>query len=436
MSIKQGQTLTKDDLNAFFYVGGSLSDPFLANYTLFDSTSGIDQIIGLPERTPIKYSTGSYYAPWSVPSDEPIGLHKIQWKYKENATSELKIETEEFEILSSCSGTEVQYPPQIMYLITQLRVKLRDIDPDRDYHFSPPSNEQAIGGFTQTRGYRWPDFQLFSHLMQAANYINLVPPDTGFSLMNYPAVWQPLLLLQAMSYALWDLAILWVNEEFSYSLNGISLDINRSDKYQSMASSLQDQVNQQTELAKKRIHITKGLSQSKYTFARSAALGPWCIFKNAKVFDLEKNELITIKESFNRQIKKSYSMDLFNNKLIENEVVKVWTNGIQELYKLTTKNGKECISTKTHIYFNNKNEEVQLQNLVKGEMIWVLDENNLELYLEEFEKMEYFGEDETYDMEMKEPFRNYIADNIVVHNTGGANIKRWVMGTSTIRVGS
>ena len=133
MAIKQGQTLTKDDLNAFFYVGGSLSDPFWATYTLYDSTTGSDQIIGLPDRTPIKYSTGSYYAPWSVPDDEPIGRHKITWKYKENSTSEIKIETEEFEILSSCAGVAIQYPPSIMFLITQLRVKLRDIDPDRDY---------------------------------------------------------------------------------------------------------------------------------------------------------------------------------------------------------------------------------------------------------------------------------------------------------------
>ena len=111
--------------------------------------------------------------------------------------------------------------------------------------------------------------------MQACNYINLIPPDTDFSLENYPAVWQPILLQQAMVYALWDLAILWINEEFSYSLNGISLDISRSDKYQGAASTLQDNVNTSLENAKRRIHIIKGLAQSRYTFSRGAALGPW-----------------------------------------------------------------------------------------------------------------------------------------------------------------
>jgi intein/homing endonuclease len=141
--------------------------------------------------------------------------------------------------------------------------------------FAAPSSEQTIQGFTRVRGYRWPDESLYSHLMQAVNFINLYPPDTGFTLENVPAVWQPLVLQQAMVYALWDLSILWINEEFSYSLNGISLDIQRSDKYQGAASSLQDTVSQQLEIAKKRIHIIKGLGQSRHLFSRGAALGPW-----------------------------------------------------------------------------------------------------------------------------------------------------------------
>jgi hypothetical protein len=141
--------------------------------------------------------------------------------------------------------------------------------------FSAPSSEQTIAGFTRTRGYRWPDESLYSHLMQAVNFVNLMPPDTAFMLESVPAMWQPIVLNQAMVYALWDLSILWINEEFSYSLNGISLDISRSDKYQSAASSIQDTVTQQLELAKKRIHIIKGLGQNRYIFSRGAALGPW-----------------------------------------------------------------------------------------------------------------------------------------------------------------
>jgi len=145
--------------------------------------------------------------------------------------------------------------------------------------FSPPDSEQTIMGFTRTRGYRWPDETLYFHLVQATNYINLIPPDTDLTLTNIPAPWQPLVLLQAMIYALWDLAVLWMNEEFVYSLNGISLDITRSDKYSGAAQALQGQMETQLEGAKRRIHIIRGLAQSKYTFSYGAALGPWVASK-------------------------------------------------------------------------------------------------------------------------------------------------------------
>lgn len=132
-ALKQGQTLTKNDLNVYFYVNGNLSDPYWVTYTLYDSTSGTDEVIGLPDRTPLKFSTGSYFAPWTIPEDEPLGIHKIRWKYRESATTETKEDVEEFQIIPLCSGIDIIYPPEIMYLIGHLRNKLRDSNPDRDY---------------------------------------------------------------------------------------------------------------------------------------------------------------------------------------------------------------------------------------------------------------------------------------------------------------
>lgn len=274
-SLKQGQALTKDDLNVYLYIGGSLSDPYWITYTLFDSTSGTDEIIGLPERVPIKFGAGSYFAQWTVPDDEPVGLHKIRWKYKESATSIEKQDVEEFQIIPLCAGIGLVYPIDIMYLIQHLRNKLRDANPDRDYHFASPEKEGTIAGFTRSRGFRWTDDSLYMHLVQANNYMNLIPPDTNFPLEAVPAPWQPLLLLQAMSYALYDLAILWINEEFSYSLNGISLDIQRSDKYMNVAQTLQSQVDTQLAEAKRRLHYTIGLRQNKYTMSYGGFFGPW-----------------------------------------------------------------------------------------------------------------------------------------------------------------
>jgi len=432
-SLKQGQPLTKNDLNVYFYVGGSLSDPYWVTFTLYDCTSGSDEVIGLPDRIPIKFNAGSYFAQWTVPDDEPVGLHKIRWKYKDSSSSSLKEDVEEFQIIPLCAGVDLVYPPEIMYLIQHLRNKLRDINPDRDYSvageeeitvvadgeeitlsiqelyeivygknkkekikdcfirnqlyikssnkdckielkkisdvlkhyclhkkvfktqllnksitttedhsiytifdskllevkpnenpksiviidqdscvlsdvieikkeysrefmydlsvednqnffltsgilahnsFAQPSKEGTIAGFTRTRGYRWTDDSLYMHLVQACNYLNLIPPDTSFNLMEVPAPWQPLLLLQAMAYALYDLAILWINEEFSYNLNGFSLDISRSDKYMNVASTLQSQTDTQMTEAKRRLHYTIGLRQSRYTMTYGGFFGP------------------------------------------------------------------------------------------------------------------------------------------------------------------
>jgi hypothetical protein len=78
-----------------------------------------------------------------------------------------------------------------------------------------------------------------------------------------------------MSYALYDLAILWMNEEFSYNLNGISLDIMRSDKYMNAAQTLQSQLDSQLTEAKRRLHYIIGLRQSRYTMSYGGFFGPW-----------------------------------------------------------------------------------------------------------------------------------------------------------------
>jgi len=141
--------------------------------------------------------------------------------------------------------------------------------------FSPPDSQATIAGFTRTRGYRWTDDSLYMHLVQACNYLNLIPPDTSFDLESIPAPWQPVMLLQAMAYALYDLAILWINEEFSYNLNGMSLDITRSDKYMNVAQTLQGQVDTQLTDAKRRLHYMVGLRQSRYTMTYGGFFGPW-----------------------------------------------------------------------------------------------------------------------------------------------------------------
>lgn len=146
-ALRRGDSTTKDNLNIFIYDrNGHLKDPYSITFDLYDLSCGQQTIIGAPDRLPIKFAVGSYFAPWTIPELERIGPHKIIWKIKETAISTVENHAEEFDIVSRLTVVNEDYPEQIKRLIEKLRVKLRDIHPDRDYHFSPPNSEQTIAG--------------------------------------------------------------------------------------------------------------------------------------------------------------------------------------------------------------------------------------------------------------------------------------------------
>lgn len=281
-AIRRGESTTKDNLNVFLYdTEGRLKDPYSIAFDLYDVTSGSPLLIAL-DRIPIKIAIGSYFAPWTIPDEQPLGIHRVTWKVKNSATSDIITNSEDFDIVSRITIVNEEYPEPVKRLIHKLRIKLRDVNPDADFRFAPPSSEAEIAGFTQTRGHKWRDESLANHLEDAANYVNLFPPATDYELGTYPAAWEPLMLLEAQVYALYDLAILWAGEEFNYSLAGISLDIKRSDKYSGFASQIQSVVDKQLELAKKRVKIIVGLRNDRYTYSRGASMGPWSSGQNIR----------------------------------------------------------------------------------------------------------------------------------------------------------
>jgi hypothetical protein len=268
--IKKGVTTGPDDLPITFDRQGCLTDPYSLVFDYWDCTdcaSTTPELIGAARRIPVKIGVGKYYAPITIEADEPDGKHFIRWHYKESATDTEKVIDRSFDVIPSQAITGQQYSDRVKSLIYELRKKLRDINQDRDYHFSPPSSDVTIAGFTKCSGYRWPDEQLANHLVQAVNYLNLYAPISCFDLCTLPCLLEDLVLRQAMVYSFIDLASLWISEEFNYSLNGINLDISRSDKYMSLANQIQDQNNALLERSKLPLmRAMKGLRQSPYTF--------------------------------------------------------------------------------------------------------------------------------------------------------------------------
>ena len=61
----------------------------------------------------------------------------------------------------------------------------------------------------------------------------------------------------------------------SYSISGVSLDIDKSSKYQSMKDSFENEYDKILELAKRSIKIAIGLKQPRYGIGISSALGPY-----------------------------------------------------------------------------------------------------------------------------------------------------------------
>ena len=61
----------------------------------------------------------------------------------------------------------------------------------------------------------------------------------------------------------------------TYSISGVSLDIDKSSKYESLKESYIQEYDKARDLAKKSIKIIKGVKQSKYGVGVSSALGPY-----------------------------------------------------------------------------------------------------------------------------------------------------------------
>jgi hypothetical protein len=78
-------------------------------------------------------------------------------------------------------------------MIMSVRELLSDTNPDRNYHFRPPTPSKIVAGYTSRVGYIWVDMTIT--------------------------------LMLKITIAR------WAEEEFGYSLNGVSLDINKSSLY-------------------------------------------------------------------------------------------------------------------------------------------------------------------------------------------------------------
>lgn len=276
VAFSRNQALSQNDL--FIKVKNStnvLVDPYSIRYSIFDATGGTPLLLAPARREPLRAGVGQYWAYFVIDATANIGDYLIQWYIQEtSATPEQTIEERYSVVGLDLQTTMGDYPEHVRKLLKRLRIFLRDNNPDRNYHFRPPTDREVIRGYTEKFGFIWEDEELYECLLAGVDTLVLSPPQLSFDIDSIPKNWETLVVRWAAVFAIRALTMNWIEEEFGYSIQGISLDLDKSSKYAAMADTLATEVKEQTEIAKSSIKIIKGLQQSKFRVGAQGVLGP------------------------------------------------------------------------------------------------------------------------------------------------------------------
>ena len=139
-------------------------------------------------------------------------------------------------------------------LVHKLRAMLKDV-PDEQFRSLNTLVEKQ-------RGQRWSDELLLIYLQIAMADINAEPPLTIYTLYDVPISWEGCVLTGGFILALLGESVVQNGEAFSYSDNGISLNINQAAGYQSIAQSMQSAYQQQKQNIKKSLRPNAAVLKS------------------------------------------------------------------------------------------------------------------------------------------------------------------------------
>lgn len=279
-SFLRGQQLGRNDLNIFLTnASGHPTNAAEITYALYDVTTGLEVLVGPQRRIPVNSAVGEYYVSIIIPLDANIGCYRIRWTMREVVGGPIQSVVQEFEVRDRETKTPTTYSSIETDLARSLRILLRDNNPDRNYRFRPPAHEETVDQFSRVFGYIWEDEELQEYLQRGLDMVIAAPPRTPFSsidqMIQTRSEWKTLLLTGAMYWALQALQINWVADEFSYSIGGVSLDLDKSSKYESLKQGSKDQFDSMLEKAKSTVKVIKGLQQPRYGLGIRSSFGPY-----------------------------------------------------------------------------------------------------------------------------------------------------------------
>lgn len=283
VAFSKGEVLGRGDLDLF--LTNSAGNPSNASEIFYgiyyvDPVTSQEILIGSANRTPVNPQVGEYYASMMIPQSAVVGSYRVRWSFKELLSSPLQQVVQEFAVIGDTKASaDNLYSASERAMIDKLRLLLRDQNPDKFYHFRPPEHEGDIGSYNRVMGYVWEDEELFEYLERGLDWWNMYPPETeslkdmNLLVQRKPA-WRTAVLWCAIIHATFALQANWTVDEFDYSIGGISLNIERSSKYEMLRAGAETQVQMATEMKQRTTKYIRGLQQPKYGIGIRSSFGP------------------------------------------------------------------------------------------------------------------------------------------------------------------
>lgn len=284
VAFRPGDTVGRGDLDIF--LTNSVGNPTNAaeiTYALYYVDPGppeAEVLIGGTGRIPVNPAVGEYYASLMVPTTAAVGTYRIRWTLRETTTSPLQQVVQEFAVVTDSSSVAPSpYSTCEQTMIDNLRVFLRDQNPDKFYHFRPPEWEGSIGQYNRIFGQIWEDAELKLYLEWAIDEWDTAPPSTGVRTINQLcsntySLWRGAIMWQAIAHACFAVSMNWIADEFDYSIGGVSLSIEKSSKYESMKQNAEGQFDKATEHKARTVKYIRGLQQPRFGIGIRSAFGP------------------------------------------------------------------------------------------------------------------------------------------------------------------
>ena len=259
---------------------GALTDPVSLTYSIFsiNPQNGGASLVAGPQSAPARAGQGAFYVNITVPTNWQ-GQYQLQWQLKMFASSPVDTIMEDFFVQSVNPASSSFEAPSVIIaqnptvvnqkyakVVMQVRELLSDENPDRNYHFRPPTPGKIVAGYTTRVGYIWTDVTILRMINTSISILNWFNKKNiySFTIDTIPLDWGNIASLKAASLCLTKEAARWQADGFNYSLNGISLDLNKAEGYRALASDLSAQFDELADKVTANRPVSVGLRQQRW----------------------------------------------------------------------------------------------------------------------------------------------------------------------------